>query len=61
MKKNFDEIKAKVEGVISFIRNLIDNFKPKIKIGLELPDIEGAWNNLKQRARNVGVPGFQTG
>lgn len=59
--KAFDWIKDKVDSVISFIRNLIDNFKPKISIGLELPNIEAAWNNLKERARNIGVPGFQTG
>lgn len=60
-EERFNWIKEKVESVISFIRNLIDNFKPKIDIGINLPDIEGAWNNLKTRARAIGVPGFQTG
>ncbi len=60
-KDKFDSIKQKVEEVINFIKGLIDNFKPKISIGLDLPNVEEAWNNLRNRARNIGVPGFQTG
>jgi hypothetical protein len=60
-EENFNKIKSFVEGAISFIGNLIDKFRPEIKIGISLPDIEGAWNNLKSRARNLGIPGFQTG
>lgn len=61
IREVFDQIKEKVESVINFIRDLIDNFKPRISIGIDLPDIEGAWRNLRERARNVGIPGFQTG
>ena len=57
----FDWIREKVESVINFIRDLIDRFKPTIKIGLELPNVEAAWENLKARARYLGIPGFQTG
>jgi len=60
-EEKFNWIKDKVNSVINFIKNLINNFRPKIHIGIELPNIEEAWSNLKQRARNIGVPGFQTG
>lgn len=60
-KEKFDWIKEKVESVINFVRDLIDKFKPKIKIELDLPDIVGAWRNLQEKARNVGVPGYQAG
>jgi hypothetical protein len=60
-KERFDWIKEKVEGVVNFIKNLLDNFKPRIDIGINLPNIEEAWQNLKQRAHKLGIPGFQAG
>jgi len=61
VKKFFDDMKTKIEGVIGSIKTLIDNFKPKISIGLDLPDVGKAWNDLKSKAHSIGVPGFQTG
>ena len=61
VRDRFDKVKEKVESVINFIKNLIENFKPKIKINIDLPDIGKAWENLKTKARDIGIPGFQTG
>ncbi len=57
----FNSVREKVDSVIGFIRGLIDNFRPKISIGIDLPDIVGAWNRLKEKAHNIGIPGFQEG
>lgn len=57
----FNEIKKKVDEAISFVTNLINNFKPKIEIGIQLPNIDQAWKDLKSKAHNLGIPGFQTG
>lgn len=59
--EKFNWLKEQVTNVINAIKALIDSFKPKFKIELELPDIVGAWNSLKQKAHNIGIPGFQTG
>ena len=59
--EKFNAIKEKVDGVISYIKNLINNFRPTIKIGLDLPNLEEAWGGLKDRAHNLGIPGFATG
>lgn len=63
--EGIDRFKSSVEDainrVIDAIRNLINGFRPKFTIGLDLPDIEGAWNSLKNRAKQIGIPGFQTG
>lgn len=59
--EKFNWLKDQVTNVIDAIKNLIDNFKPKFKIDLQLPDIEGAWRSLKDRAKSIGIPGFQTG
>jgi len=55
------KIHKAIDDFIESIKTKIENFKPKITIGLNLPDIEGAWNNLKSRAHNLGIPGFQVG
>lgn len=59
--EKFEWVKEKVIGVVNAIKGVIDNFKPNFEIGLKLPDIEGAWNSLKNKARSIGIPGFQTG
>lgn len=56
-----DAIRRMVDGAISYIKGVIDNFIPKIRIGIELPDIEGAFNSLKGRAKSIGIPGFASG
>ena len=59
--KRWEEIKKIVQDALDYIKGIIDRFKPKIHIGLDLPNIEAAWENLKRRARDVGIPGFQAG
>jgi len=61
MIDNLRRFKEEVKRVIDSIKNIISSFRPRIKIGIELPDIAGAWESLKQRAHDIGVPGFQTG
>lgn len=47
--------------VLDVIWEMITNFNPIIKIGLELPNLEEAWEGLKSRARKLGIPGFGAG
>lgn len=54
-------VKEAIGKVIEAIKEMVNNFKPKFTIGLELPDIVGAWNSLKAKAKSIGIPGFQTG
>lgn len=56
-----EPVKEAIQKVINAIKTMVDNFKPKFSIGLELPDIVGAWNNLKAKAKSIGIPGYQTG
>lgn len=53
------KIKEKIREFIESIKTLVSDFKPKISIGLDLPNVEEAWEGLKQRAKNIGIPGFQ--
>lgn len=61
IKQGFQDTINFVRGIIDKIRDLVEGFRPSFKIGLDLPDIVGAWNSLRQRAHNIGIPGFQTG
>lgn len=56
-----DNIKSIVVNTLRDIAGILANFNPIIRIGLQLPDIIGAWNDLRSRARSVGIPGFATG
>lgn len=47
-------IKDAVQGMVSFISNLINNFKPRISIGLDLPDVAGAINDIRSRLSGAG-------
>lgn len=61
IKKFWSTLPDAVKFVLDAIWNMIANFNPIIKIGLELPNIEKAWNDLRGRAHNLGIPGFATG
>lgn len=59
--QKINEVWQSVQSVVERIQSWLDSHRPSIRIGIDLPDIEGAWRSLRERARKIGIPGFQVG
>lgn len=65
IKQTFQDAIGKLPGIVraalDAIWQMVLNFNPVIRIGLELPNIAGAFNDLRSNARKLGIPGFAEG
>jgi hypothetical protein len=60
-RNTFDAFPGIVQAALREIGKMIASFNPIIRIGLDLPDIVGAWNSLREKGKKNGIPGFANG